>query len=337
MKAFLKQNIKFLLPAVLVIFLVILVVVLSVTGRHKQASEYTVETSSYLAEGDTTENKTAEAVTEETTAEETTTEMRATEPPATEETTTEIATTEVPSTEAATTEVTTTEAVTTEVVTTVYQAPDKEKTGQYLIAIDAGHQAQGNSEKEPIGPGASETKAKVASGTRGVSTGIPEYQLTLAVALKLKAILEQRGYQVLMIRETNDVNISNAERAEMANNAGADAFIRIHADGLDNSSVYGMSALCQSAANPYNGALAAESYRLSECVLNSMAAQTGAKNRGVKENDTMSGINWAQIPVTIIEMGFMTNPEEDVLMSTEEYQNKLATGMADGIDAYFFR
>ena len=71
-------------------------------------------------------------------------------------------------------------------------------------------------------------KAKVASGTEGVSTKLPEYELTLSVSKKLKRILEERGYQVVMIRESNDVNLSNAERAEIANKSGASIFVRIH-------------------------------------------------------------------------------------------------------------
>ena len=205
----------------------------------------------------------------------------------------------------------------------------------YLIAIDAGHQAQGNSEKEPIGPGATESKAKVAGGTRGVATGIPEYELTLQVSLKLRDALEEKGYQVLMIRETNDVNISNAERATVANEAGANAFIRIHADGSESSSAAGMMTICQTPFNPYNGELYQQSRALADCILNQTAAATGGVKRNVWETDTMSGINWAKVPTTILEMGFMTNPSEDQQMASEDYQMKIVEGIVKGMDAFF--
>ncbi len=204
-----------------------------------------------------------------------------------------------------------------------------------IIAIDAGHQAKGNSEKEPIGPGASEMKAKVASGTQGTATGIPEYQLTLAVSLKLKQELINRGYQVYMIRETHDVNISNAERAQMADKSGADIFIRVHANSLNDSSIQGALTMCQTSKNPYNGTLYSKSLSLSKAVVNGICGQTGFKNRGVQETDSMSGINWCNIPVTIVEMGFMSNAEEDKKMATDEYRDKIAKGIADGIDQYY--
>lgn len=205
----------------------------------------------------------------------------------------------------------------------------------HIIAVDAGHQGQGNSEQEPIGPGASETKAKVASGTSGWTTGVPEYQLNLDVSLKLRDELQNRGYQVVMIRESNDVNISNAERAEIANNSGAEIFLRIHANGSDDTSLSGALTMAPSSANPYVGDMAASCQHLSECVVNSYCAATGFNNLGVQNPDNMSGINWCRIPVTIVEMGFMTNANDDTSMQDQAMQYRMAAGIADGVDAYF--
>lgn len=204
-----------------------------------------------------------------------------------------------------------------------------------VVVIDPGHQLSGDSTKEPNGPGASVMKARVTSGTSGVSTGVAEYILNLDISLKLKTELENRGYTVYMTRSTHDVNISNMERAQYASSVGADIAVRIHANGASSATVSGAETLVPSSGNPYVSHLAAASYSLGKNIIDSYCVATGFKNRGVIANDTMTGINWSQVPVAILELGFMSNPAEDAAMQDANMQNNMVQGIANGIDAYF--
>ena len=203
-----------------------------------------------------------------------------------------------------------------------------------LVCIDPGHQAVGDNGQEPIGPGASRTKKKVSYGTAGKASRLDESELNLAVSLKLQDELLARGYQVLMVRETNRVNISNSKRAAIAGQAGADVFVRIHANGSDDPSDTGSMTICPTPANPYCGGICRASRRLSDCILDHMTASSRFKSNGVRETDTMSGINWSQVPVTIVEMGYMSNRDEDLKMVSDSCQRRIVQGIAAGIDAY---
>ena len=216
------------------------------------------------------------------------------------------------------------------------QANDSVSNG-YIIGIDPGHQSFeiDMSEMEPLGPGSSEMKAKASTGTAGTYTGLPEYQLNLDVSLMLRDILESRGYQVVLTRENNETAISNRERAELAASQGADIYVRIHANGEDSNTMSGALTMAPSPQNPYVAHLSNDSVKLSQCIIDSYCEATGFQNLGVQYYDNMTGINWSTIPVTIVEMGFMTHEYDDTTMNDPAFQMKMAEGIANGIDAYF--
>ena len=211
------------------------------------------------------------------------------------------------------------------------------ETDGHIIGIDPGQQSESvdMSAPEPNGPGSSEMKAKCTSGTQGTYSGVPEYQLNLEVSLQLKDELEQRGYQVVMTRTDNETAISNMERAQYAASQGAEIYVRIHANGDDSHTASGALTMSPSQNNPYIPQLFEQSDRLSRCIIDSYCAATGFQNLGIQYTDTMTGINWSTVPVTILEMGFMTSQNDDLKMNDAEFQKTMVQGIANGIDSYF--
>lgn len=203
-----------------------------------------------------------------------------------------------------------------------------------VIAINADHQEKADTAKEPVGPGATTEKIKMSWGATGVKSGVAEYRLTLKLALALNEELKSRGYDTFLVRETNNVSLSEAERAKLANDT-ANIVIHIHANADDRAGISGIMAFYPSKDNKFVSALSEESKKLSDTLLTTLADETEAKNWGSIAKDDLTALNWSKIPVTHIEVGYLTNEEEDKLLQTEEYQEKIIKGIADGLDIYY--
>ncbi len=202
------------------------------------------------------------------------------------------------------------------------------------VCIDPGHSSVVASGYVPLGPGSSDMKLADTSGTRGRFSGVSEYILTMQIANQLRTELEARGYNVIMTRYDNSTPVDCVTRAQIGNN-GADIMVRIHADGLDNSSASGAHAIVISPNNPWNPQTYAGSARLGRCIIDSYCSATGIRNRGVFEQNNMTGNNWSTIPCVLLEMGFMTNEHDDLYMTNPANQTTMVNGIANGIDAYF--
>ena len=204
---------------------------------------------------------------------------------------------------------------------------------QFVVCIDPGHQAKANLDGEPIGPGASDTKPKVTGGATGTVTGQPEHELVLAVSLLVAERLEDAGVKVVLTRSTANVDISNSERAAVANNANASLFVRVHADGNTDAKVRGLSMLYP-AGNEWVKPIASESKSAATTIHRGVLDATKASDRGVIERSDLSGFNWCTVPTVLVECGFLSNPEEDRLLATSAYRARLADGIAQGVLAY---
>lgn len=199
----------------------------------------------------------------------------------------------------------------------------------YVIGVNPGHQGRANTGREPVSPGSSTTKQKVAGGTTGCVSRVPESRITLDTSLLLRDKLLEAGATVVMIRTTQDADISNMTRALIFNRYRVDLAVSLHCNGTSDSSVKGVLMVLP-ASNPY----------LTRCdeaaaaIKTAFIAETGAVSSQDLRYDTLTTFNWAETPSALIEMGFLSNPEEDALLTDAAYQAKMAKGICDGIAAY---
>ena len=209
-----------------------------------------------------------------------------------------------------------------------------EENSNITIVIDPGHSSTGTSGNEPVSPNSSTTKLKDGLGATGSYTNIPEHKTNMSVALLVKKELASRGYNVILTKQDVAESKSNIERAEVGNKNNADLVVRIHADSAENSSISGAS-MHVPANNEYTSSFYKISKSYGTTILNTYVDEVGIKNRGVIERNDLTGFNWSKVPVVLIEMGFLSNKEDDNFVSNTENHPKIAKAISDGIDKCF--
>ena len=202
-----------------------------------------------------------------------------------------------------------------------------------VVCIDAGHGGGADLTLTPIGPGSSEMQNVEPGGTSGVVTGRDEAEVNLEIALRLKEKLVDAGVTVVMVREDNETVLSSEQRAQIANAAGADLFVRLHCDGSDDPSTYGFSTLIPG-YNEWTAGIVESSAYAASIMHPIIIAESGANDAGIVERYDLAGFNFCAVPSVLFEMGFMSNPDEDVLLSDPTYQDTLAQAICDGVLAY---
>jgi len=205
---------------------------------------------------------------------------------------------------------------------------DTDVTGtKRLILIDAGHGGED--------PGA------VSS-----YSGIKEKDINLKIAFYLKDCLEELGYSTLMTREEDVLQYSPEttniiqkrrqdllRRKKMMDEAGADIVVSIHLNKFPETKYYGAQTFY-----PHNSP---ESQKLAIAIQNKLREKVDPNNKRVamtrgKPNETpIIILRDLKTPTVIVECGFLSNPDEEKKLGTEEYQKKLASAIAEGIKEYF--
>ena len=193
--------------------------------------------------------------------------------------------------------------VPSEISTVNLESRGAKSRGYYKVFIDAGH---GGTD-----PGA-------------LGYGYRESDLNLQVAKKVESKLKSKGIDVKMSR-SSDIFYSLSERAEMANDYGADAFVSIHQNSAEAKSANGIET--------YYNRKKEEDRPLSNDIQKQVISQTGANNRGVK-NAEFTVLVKSKMISALVECGFITNELEVKKLSDSSYQDKLATGIANGIEEY---
>ena len=173
------------------------------------------------------------------------------------------------------------------------------------------------------------------------SNGVSEAQINLSIALKLQNLLEQSGATVVLTRSDDNAiydidsktlrqkkNSDLKNRVKIGKTSSADIFVSIHLNKIEQSQYYGWQTFFKDGNE--------QGKKLATCIQENLneAIQKENKRTPLKISNIYI-IKNVEIPTTIVECGFLSNPEEEKQLQTDEYQNKLAWGIYNGIMDYF--
>jgi N-acetylmuramoyl-L-alanine amidase len=199
-----------------------------------------------------------------------------------------------------------------------------------LICLDPGHGTVPSvgAQREPIGPGSGTLKIKDPGGAAG------EAAVALAIARRTRALLLARGYRVAMTRNGPGYTGGNIARAKYCNARGAALMLRIHADGSTSTTQHGAHTLYPALHRGWTDDVYRPSLLAATLVQRELIRATGARDLGLQRRSDLTGFNWADVPVVLTEVGFLSNPAESRLLHTADYQQRIARGLTAGVAAY---
>ena len=205
-----------------------------------------------------------------------------------------------------------------------------------VVCIDPGHQENGQFVREPIGPGLSGTTVGKGGMAQGKVTLRKEDIVVLETAMILREVLMAQGATVVLTRDVQDVFHTNIERCDIAEAAGAHIMLRLHCNNSSNQNKTGIQIYSPLNSDYARAVASPEDYRLmGETLMNCMKDAVGYERKDAtgttRLNDSYVGNNWAKMACFLVEMGYMSNPGEDIKLATPEYQRMLAEGMAEGV------
>jgi N-acetylmuramoyl-L-alanine amidase len=199
-----------------------------------------------------------------------------------------------------------------------------------LICLDPGHGTAPAiaGQREPIGPRSRVTKIKDGGGADG------EAEVVLAIANRARVLLRRSGYRVVMTRSGPTYRGGNVERARFCNRQGAALMLRIHADGSSDPSRRGVSTLYPARRRGWTDDIYAPSLRAAKAIQPWLARMTGAPDLGLVQRSDLTGFNWADVPVVLVETGFMSNATEGRRLRSSAYQWRVAQGLVRGVATF---